>query len=475
MKKVLFAAAESVPFAKTGGLADVIGSLPKALQKEGWDVRIIMPRYGDIAEPFRRQMQTLATLTVQVGWRNQYCGVQTLVYEGLTFYFLDNEYYFKRPGLYGYYDDGERFAYFSRAVLEALPVIGFQPDIIHCHDWHAAMIPVLLTAQYRQRKQYRRMKTVFTVHNLHYQGHFPYEVLGDLFGLGHEHFTNETLEFYGMVNFLKGGLVYSDRLTTVSRSYAAEIQTPFYGEKLEGLLQKRSHELAGIVNGIDYELYNPASDSALFARYDRQSPEKKLFNKTRLQAMLGLQVSESVPMLAVVSRLVKAKGIDLIARVLEEILSRDVQLVILGTGEEKYEGLFRVAAHRHPGQVSANIFFDETLARRIYAASDIFLMPSLFEPCGIGQLIAMRYGSLPLVRETGGLRDTVLSYNEATGEGNGFSFTNYNAHDMLHTMERAVRMYQDRPLWHHLAAQSMSRDYSWQSAARQYVTLYQSL
>lgn len=475
MKKVLFAAAESAPFAKTGGLADVTGSLPKALQKEGLDVRVIMPLYSDIAESFRSRMEPVTTLTVAVGWRSQYCGVRTLVHEGITFYFLDNEYYFKRPGLYGYYDDAERFAYFSRAVLEALPVIDFQPDILHCHDWHAAMIPVLLAAQYRQRPYYQGMKTVFTVHNLHYQGIFPPEVLGDLFSLGDEYFTPDTLEFQGAVNFLKGGLVYADRLTTVSRSYGEEIQTAFYGEGLDGLLRKRSHELTGIVNGVDYDTYNPQTDPALFVPYTWRSAGKKRQNKTRLQELLGLRVDENIPLLAIVSRLVKPKGMDLITRVLGEILSLDVQLVVLGTGEEQYEGFFRVAAYRHPGQVSTNIFFDETLARRLYAASDIFLMPSLFEPCGIGQLIAMRYGSLPLVRETGGLKDTVFSYSEASGEGNGFSFADYNAHDMLYTIERAVSLHRDQSLWQDLVKKSMRQDYSWRSSAQQYIAVYDTL
>ena len=475
MLKVLLVAAEAVPFVKTGGLADVMGSLPKALRNLGIDARVIIPKYGDIPGQFKEEFERVAELTVPVGWRNQYCGVEAYNCDGVPFYFIDNEYYFRRAGLYGYYDDGERFAFFSRAVPAILPHIDFQPDVLHCHDWHAAMAIVMMGAHHRQDPFYANIRTMFTVHNLKYQGVFAPEVLGELLSLGPEYFTAETLEFHGAVNYMKGGLVFADAVTTVSPSYAMEIQSPWFGEQLDGILRKRQNELHGILNGIDCELYNPATDPALFINYTWRSIKRKQRNKMKLQELLGLPVSESIPMVAIVSRLVEAKGLDLVTGVLDELLNLNVQLVILGTGDEKYEGMFRVAGHQRPNQVSANIFFDETLARRIYAASDLFLMPSQFEPCGIGQLIAMRYGSLPVVRETGGLRDTVTPYDQTTGAGCGFRFTNYNSHDLLCTLEEAVALYEQPEVWTKIAQQAMRQDFSWGQSATLYRDLYQTL
>jgi starch synthase len=401
--------------------------------------------------------------------------VEEFICDGVPFYFIDNEYYFRRAGLYGYYDDGERFAFFSRAIADVLPYIDFQPDVLHCHDWHAAMAIVLMGAHHRQDPFYANIRTLFTIHNLKYQGVFSSDVLGELLSLGPEYFTAETLEFHGAVNYMKGGLLFADAVTTVSPSYAMEIQDPWFGEQLDGILRKRQGELQGILNGIDCELYNPATDPSLFVNYTWRSIKRKQRNKMKLQESLGLPISESIPMVAMVSRLVEPKGLDLVTSVLDEILDLNIQLVVLGAGDEKYEGMFRVAGHQRPEQVSTNIFFDDTLARRIYAASDLFLMPSQFEPCGIGQLLAMRYGSLPIVRETGGLRDSVTPYDQVTGAGSGFRFTNYNAHDLLRTLESALALYEQPQAFTKLAQQAMRQDFSWGRSAKLYQELYQTL
>lgn len=443
--KVLFAAAEAHPFVKTGGLADVIGALPKALKGAGVDVRVILPKYRGIPEKFTSQMEHVAVVDVPVGWRNQYCGIEQIIYDGIPVYFIDNEYYFGRDGIYGYLDDGERFAFFNRAVLECLPAINFQPDVLHCHDWHAAVIPMLLQGHYRHDPFYSEMRTVFTIHNLLYQGVFPYSVLGELLGLDDSYFNG--VEYYGNVNYMKGGIVHSDHVTTVSPTYAEEIRTAYYGYGLDGLLSSRADSLSGIVNGIDTKSYNPNSDPQIFTRY-RSNLAKKAENKLGLQQELGLPVAPYIPMVAMVTRLVDSKGLDLLTRVLDELLYYDdIQFVLLGTGDESYERWFREAAWRYPTKLSSQILFNDALSRKIYAASDLFLMPSKFEPCGISQLLALRYGSIPVVRETGGLNDTVHAYNEETGEGNGFTFKDYNAHDMMHTLRRAVSFYRKPEHW----------------------------
>jgi starch synthase len=472
--KVLFAASEAVPFAKTGGLADVIGSLPKELVKQGLDVRVILPKYEDIPAQFTQQMETVATFTLQMGWRQLYCGILKLVHEGITFYFVDNETYYRRKGCYGYGDDAERFAFFCRAVLDALPHIDFIPDVIHCHDWQAGMIPVLYRAHFSWQPQYANIKTVMTIHNLKYQGVFGKEQFKDFFALGDEHLGGYALELYGGASFMKGGLLYSDIITTVSPTYAEEIQTPYFGECLDSLLRSQQHRLYGIVNGIDYEELDPMTDPRLEVNY-RDSAPKKQQNKTKLQERLGLPVNKDIPMIALVTRLVDQKGLALVDRVIEDLLKLDAQWVILGTGDHRYEQLFRWAADRYPDKLSANITFNEQLARQIYASSDLFLMPSEFEPCGIGQLIAMRYRSVPIVRETGGLKDTVESYNESTGTGTGFSFTHYNAHDMLYTVERAVKLYNDPQAWKAIWANIKKKDFSWRKSAQQYAALYHQL
>jgi starch synthase len=476
MLKVLFAAAEAVPFVKTGGLADVIGSLPKYLKQQGIDVRVVMPKYSDIPQNFHESMTFKRDITVPLAWRQQYCGIFELNHEGVPFYFIDNEYYFKRSGLYGHFDDAERFAYFARSVLEILPHIDFKPDVIHCHDWHAGMTAVFFDAFYKNRPEYQGIKHLFTIHNLKYQGVFDKVILEDILGLGWEYFSDDKLEFHDAVNFMKAGIVYSHQVSTVSRTYAHEIQYPYFGEGLDGLLRARQSALTGIVNGIDYDVYNPETDPNIFVNYSSNSVEGKKENKAKLQERLGLPVRRETPMIAIVSRLVDPKGLDLVARILEElIIHEDVQLVVLGTGEEKYENMFKSAAWRHPAKVSANIYFDDFLAHQIYAAADLFLMPSRFEPCGIGQLIALRYGTLPIVRETGGLKDTVVPYNKYTGAGNGFSFTNYNAHDMFFTIKRALGMFGDKPVWNKIVQNAMNDDYSWNRSAGEYIGLYNRL
>jgi len=474
--KVLFIATECTPFIKTGGLADVIGALPQALMNEDVEAHVILPKYVDIPMIYKDQMTLLHVINVQLGWRNQYCGLWKLQHEQITYYFIDNEYYFVRSSLYGHGDDAERFAFFNRAVMELLPYLDFKPDILHANDWHSGLISLYLQDFYRDDPFYQNMRTVFTIHNLKYQGVYPPSILGDLLGLGPEYFTMDKLEFYGQVNFMKAALVYADRITTVSPTYAKEIQTPYYGEQLDGLLHNRRHDLNGIINGIDDVQYNPTTDPYLFENYTTQDVQKhKQANKIKLQELLHLPIDADIPMIAVVSRLVEQKGFDLLAHILDEIATLDIQLVVLGTGEYKYEQLFREAARKYPDQISALITFNEELSRKVYASSDLFLMPSRFEPCGIGQLIALRYGSAPIIRETGGLYDTITPFNTNTGTGNGFTFTNYNAHDLLRTIRYALLQYHDSANWNKIQNNIQNSCYSWQQSAKAYKALYLSL
>jgi starch synthase len=468
-------ASEAAPFAKTGGLADVLGSLPSALIKQGADVRVIMPKYRTIVPKLRESINHKCYIYSKVGWRNLYCGIEQAEYNGVTYYFIDNEFYFGRDNLYGYNDDPERYAYFCRAVLDAIPYLDFNPDILHCHDWQAGMVPVLLEAQYRHQDRYRDMKTVFTIHNLKYQGIYGMKEMKEWFSLTDDYFTADKLEFYGAASFMKGGLTYSHLITTVSNTYAEEIKNPFFGERLEGILNARSGQLRGIVNGIDYVEFDPQKDPLIYQSFSKSKLAGKVANKLALQKELGLSEDENIPMIGLISRFYDQKGLDLVDYIFDEIMTEDVQFVLLGTGDAKYEYSFREKMKLYPGRVSANIKFDNTLAHKIYAASDLFLMPSLFEPCGLGQLISLRYGTLPIVRETGGLKDTVLSYNEVTGEGNGFSFTNYNAHDMLYTIRTAVSLCRKKAILTKLRKAAMSCDYSWNSSAGKYMDLYHEL
>jgi len=471
--KVLFVTAESHPFMKVGGLGDVAYALPKALIKNGIDARVILPKYGKIAEEFKKTMIPLAEFNVSVGWRNQYCGLQYLEYDGIPFYFIDNEYYFNRENAYGYDDDGERFSFFDRAVLEAINYMEeFKPDILHCNDWHTGMIPPLLKQYYPNLKN---IKTVFTIHNLQYQGLFSKNILQELLSLDDSYFNDAALKQYDGVSFMRGGLNFSDKISTVSNSYAEEIKTPYYGEGLDGLLNYRKDDLSGIVNGIDYELFSPSTDKDIYHNFDYKSIDGKHVNKIELQKHLKLPVCSDIPVIGIVTRLVKQKGLDLIAYVLEELLQQEIQLVVVGTGDVEYENMLRYFAGKYPEKVSANILFDNSLAKKVYASCDMFLMPSLFEPCGIGQLLALRYGTIPIVRETGGLKDTVRAYNEVENTGNGFSFANYNAHDMLFTIKKAISYFYDKKIWETMVINAMKEDNSWVKSAKLYEDLYKNL
>ena len=476
--KVLYVTAECWPFIKTGGLGDVAYALPKALKKEGVDVRVIMPKYSNIPTYLKDKFKPVAEFSVKVGWRNQYCGIESMELDGITFYFIDNEFYFKRsdqPSIYGHGDDPERFAFFTNAVLAAIEKLNFYPDVMNLNDWHTGMIPLMLKENYGHLRKYKNIKTVYTIHNLQYQGIFNKEILGNIFDLSYDHFNNGDIEFYGNVNFMKAGIVFADEVTTVSKTYAKEIQTEFYGEGLDGLLKANAYKLEGILNGIDYDLNNPATDNTIFVNFDVNCIEKKLENKKKLQEILGLEVNPDIPLVGIVSRLTSQKGLDLINYMMPEIMSENLQMVVLGTGEHQYQSMFNYYNSNFSDKLSARITFDTAFAQQIYAACDIFLMPSLYEPCGIGQMLAMRYGSIPIVRETGGLKDTVMPYNKFTGEDNGFSFANYNAHEMFFTLQKAIKLYQDKNIWNNLIINAMNTDNSWKKSAQDYIRIFKSL
>ena len=478
MKKVLFVASECVPFIKTGGLADVVGSLPKYFNKDEFDVRVILPKYQCMREDFKHQLQYVTHFYMELNWRQQYVGVLHLEYEGIHYYFIDNEYYFSGPRPYGnIHEDIEKFAFFSRAALSALPLINFQPDIVHCHDWQTGLIPVYLKDKFHEGQFFANMKSIMTIHNLKFQGIWDVKAVKDITGLPPYYFTPDKLEAYGDANYLKGGIVYADAVTTVSNTYAEEIKMPFYGENLDGLMRARSNCLYGIVNGIDYNEYNPETDPFIPQHYNARTFRKeKVKNKRALQQELGLEQNDGKFMVGIVSRLTDQKGFDLIACMMDEMCQQDIQFVVLGTGEEKYENMFLHFAWKYPGKVSANIFYSEALSHKIYAACDAFLMPSLFEPCGLSQLMSLRYGTIPIVRETGGLKDTVWPYNEYEGTGTGFSFANYNAHEMFNTLKYAMYVYYEKKRdWNKLIDRAMAADFSWNTSARKYEELYYRL
>jgi starch synthase len=474
--KVLFVTTEVRPFSKTGGLADVSLELPRALKKAGIDVRIITPEYSDIPYVFRSSMIPLSTFGVTVGWRNQYCGLKYMLYDDLPVYFIDNEYYFKRPGCYGFYDDGERFAYFCRAVMESVVHMDdFYPDVIHCNDWQTGIIPLYLRDVYYQRPEFKRAASIFTIHNLKYQGVFAPSVLEDLLGLNYGYYNDEKLKFRDGVSFMKAGIVFADKVVTVSETYAREITTPYYGEGLDGLLNAKAFKLSGITNGIDYTHNNPENDRNIKLNYDVATRERKKDNKLALQKELGLPQNADVPVIAMVTRLVKEKGIDLVTCVMEDILKNDLQFVMLGTGDRDYMDFFEYYASAYPGKIAAVTRFDGALASRIYAGADIFLMPSMFEPCGLSQIIAMRYGTVPVVRETGGLKDTVKPYNQYTGHGNGFSFANFNAHEMLGALRYALEKYKDHEIWDNIVLEAMNTRIDWETQSKKYIDLYNEI
>ncbi|MBD5560435.1 MAG: glycogen synthase GlgA [Clostridia bacterium] len=472
--KVLIAAAEGAPFAKTGGLADVVGALPAALKREGVEAAVIMPEHSVIKHNFRNRLTTVAAMQIQVGWRSQYLGIEKAEENGVTYYFIDNEYYFGGPIYKGGTAEDEQYMFFCRAVLEALPHIDFKPDIIHCNDWHTAMIPMLIRTQYQGRDQ-GGIKTVFTIHNLQYQGQMGFEALQDMLGISPQYFTPEYIEAYGCANMMKAGLVFCDRITTVSPTYAREILDPFYGRGMQGILNARSHETTGIVNGIETKDYDPATDRQIWVNYSVDDIPKKYENKSRLIQEMNMNISGSTPIISMVTRMTEQKGLDLVRAVLEELLHEDVAFCILGTGDREYQDYFNYIAAKYPGNSGIYIGYNDQLARRIYAGSDFILMPSLFEPCGLSQMLAQAYGALPIVRETGGLADTVQPYNIYTGEGNGFSFANYNAHDMLHIIRFALSVYRDKTSLLKLIKNAMLTDNSFEKSAKQYIEVYKSL
>lgn len=475
--KILFAASECVPFIKTGGLADVVGSLPVELCRQGEDARVILPKYRLIDGGYRERMQHLFSFTVPFGAEQKFCGVSTLKERGVTYYFVDNEEFFYCDAIYGDgLSEGRRFAFFCRAVLEIVPRIDFVPDVLHLNDWQTGLIAALLKTQYQWDERMRAIRTVFSVHNLNYQGIFNWAELNACIGLDGSLFHSEYLEYYGNLSCMKAGLVFADHVCTVSPSYAEEIKTEYYGAGLDGLLRKRGATVSGILNGIDTEAYNPATDRLIGATYDAQNMGGKAECKKTLQRVCHLAERPEVPIIGMISRLTPQKGLDLVERVLSDIMRMDLQMVFLGSGDKRYVDLINWAAWRYEGQISSYVGFHEGLAHRVYAGSDMFLMPSQFEPCGLSQMIALRYGAVPIVRETGGLRDSIRPYNKYTDEGNGFSFCNYNAHEMLFTIERAVQYYyDDKPMWRRLVWRGMQEDFGWPVSAGRYIALYKRL
>jgi len=464
-KKILFVASEATPFIQTGGLAEVIGSLSKALAANGnFDVRVVLPLYSDIKKADRDKFSYIGNIYVHLAWRNQYCGIFEYVKDGVTFYFIDNEFYFKRPGCYGYFDDGERFAFFSRSVLEIMPVINFYPDIMHCHDWQAALAAIYLKTNYCFRPEYQYIRALFTIHNIEYQGWYSLDLLSDLFDIYGSY--QYLVEYKNSMNLMKGAIECCERFNTVSPRYADEIKNEYFAHGLDPIVRKNHFKLSGILNGIDDESYNCAKDTHLYANYTPDDFSNKAVCKNGLQKLLGLPQKPDTPIISMVSRLVSHKGLDLVTTVIEELLQDDVQVVILGTGDAHFEGFFSDLARRYPDKLSANIVFNGDLSRKIYSGSDIFLMPSKSEPCGLSQMIACRYGTVPIVRETGGLYDSIKPLE------NGYTFANYNAHDMLYVIRQAINDYKNKEEWKKLMYRAATTDFSWNRSAKIYESLY---
>lgn len=474
--QIVFASAECAPFVKTGGLGDVAGSLPAALVRAGAEVIVMVPKYATIKDEYKAQMEHFADFYVSLGWRNEYCGLEKLERDGVTYMFVDNERYFARDYPYGFFDDGERFAFFSKAITESLQHLpaGFECDILHCNDWQTALAPVFLREFYQGLPLYDRVKTVFSIHNVAFQGQFSDTVMEDILGVAHIPAAASQLRCDACsINYMLGALHYADAITTVSPTYAGEIQTPEFGEGLDGVLRERSYALQGILNGIDVAAFDPATDKRIAANYTVDDRSGKAVCKAKLQEELGLEVRDDRPLMVMVTRLTRQKGMDLVMYALDRILSGGVQVAVLGTGDRDYEDGLRYFQDKYPGTMAARIEFDPALSQRMYAAADMFLMPSKFEPCGLSQIIAMRYGTLPIVRETGGLKDTVIPYNEFTGEGTGFSFSNFNGDEMGDAVFRAARLFWDnRDAWNQLVTQAMSQDFSWTRSADKYLDLY---
>lgn len=470
-KKVLFVASEAAPFIATGGLAEVIGSLSKALAADpNYDVRVIIPMYSDIKPAYRKEFQFIGNIFVPLSWRNQYCGIFYYEANNVKFYFVDNEYYFKRPGCYGYYDDGERFAFFSRSVMEIIPFIGFYPDVLHCHDWQAALAAIYLKTIYCYRPEYQYIRAVFTIHNIEYQGKYSLDILEDLFGISY--LNRNLVEYDRCINLMKGAIECSEAFSTVSPRYAEEIKDPYYAHGLDPIIRRNEFKLRGILNGIDPDYYNPETDAALPATFNAENLEGKAVCKAELQKMLSLPEKSETPIIAMVTRLVSHKGLDLVRAVIEEVLREDVQFVVLGTGDTQFEDYFRELQYRYPGKVVSCITFNADLSRKIYGGADIFLMPSKSEPCGLSQMISSRYGTVPIVRETGGLYDSIQPYGAG---GNGFTFRDYNAYDMLYVIREALSVYVDHEKWTKLIKKAMTTDFTWSRSAGEYKNLYEDV
>lgn len=467
-RKILFVASECTPYIVTGGLAEVIGSLSKALAASGkFDVRVVIPLYSDIKKEYREKFTYLGNIYVHLAWRNQYCGIFSYEQDGVTFYFLDNEFYFKRPGCYGYFDDGERFAFFSRAVLEIMPFLNFYPEVMHCHDWQAALAAIYLKTNYCFRQEYQFIRALFTIHNIEYQGQYSLDILSSLFDIYGKY--QYLVEYNNSINLMKGAIECCERFSTVSPRYAQEIKDPYFAHGLDPIVRRNEFKLSGILNGIDDIGYNPQFDTHIFANYTSDDMSNKAVCKAELQKMLGLPVKPQTPVISMISRLVSHKGFDLVLNIIEEFLQSDVQFVVLGTGDSHYEGFFKDLARRYPEKMSAQIMFNNDLSRKIYSGSDIFLMPSKSEPCGLSQMIACRYATVPIVRETGGLYDSIKP------QQNGYTFTNYNAHDMLYVIRQAMEDYKNKELWSGLMYRAATTDFSWKNSAKQYEALYLSM
>ncbi len=467
-KKILFVASEATPFIATGGLAEVIGSLSKAIAaNDEFDVRVVIPLYSDISWDYRSKFKYLGNIFVPLAWRNQYCGIFSYEANNVTFYFIDNEYYFKRPGCYGYYDDGERFAFFCRSVMEIMPFLNFYPEIMHCHDWQAALAAIYLKTIYCFRPEYQFTRALFTIHNIEYQGKYSLDILEDLFGISNS--WKYLLEYNKCINLMKAAIECSEKFSTVSPHYAAEIKNPYYAHGLDPIVRRNEFKLFGILNGIDVDAYNPATDKAIFSNYSADNIGPKARCKEELQKMFNLPVKPNTPVIAIISRLVAHKGLDLVRTVIEEVLRQDVQVIILGKGDSSYENYFSDLARHYVGKMVTVIAFNPDLSRKIYSGADLFLMPSKSEPCGLSQMIASRYGTVPIVRETGGLYDSIKPVGNG---GNGFTFADYNAYDMLYVIREAINCYYNKEFWPELVKRVMSVDFSWQRSAKDYEKVY---
>lgn len=473
--KILYVSAESTPFIKTGGLADVAGSLPKALNQLGVDCRVVLPKYGQIDRKYADEMKKIMEFYVDIGWKREYCGVYTLDHDGVTYYFLDNENYFNRPKVYGEFDDGERFIFFSKAATRLPKVIDFDVDIIHANDWHSGLVPVFVNDYRTGDIFYQDIRTVYSIHNLKYQGQFSEEVFYWT-NLAGQYFSDFDLKFYDSINFLKGGLVHASKFNTVSPTYAQEILYPFYGEGLSNVLQAYAGKLSGILNGIDYDVWQTENNPNLFTNYSLESLDKKVENKTAIQEKYGLPIREDVPLFAIISRLTAMKGLDLVRYIIEEFLQEDVQFVVLGTGDSDYEQMFSYFSMKYPDKCSARLYYSNEESHQLYAAADFLLMPSLAEPCGLSQMIAMRFGTIPIVREVGGLRDSVQAYDPISYEGEGLTFKSINAHDLLFSMQNALDYYVNRKDHLRIMQENcIKKDLSWDKSSKKYLELYKSL